>query len=116
MRCSTRTTPPSSRSCRCAARDVWKTAGPLEIGALFSAVSAVGVFGGPLAGKMSDRHGRAPVVCAGLGLAALGGGAFGHGGRGALHGRGFAWGFGVSVAGPALTALTNDVAPPARRG
>ena len=57
---------------RCA--DVWVTAGPLEIGALFSAVSAVGVFGGPLAGKMSDRHGRAPVVCAGLGLAALGGG------------------------------------------
>ena len=100
---------------RCA--DVWVTAGPLEIGALFSAVSAVGVFGGPLAGKMSDRHGRAPVVCAGLGLAALGGGGL------ALAdavepftAAFFAWGFGVSVAGPALTALTNDVAPPSRRG
>ena len=100
---------------RCA--DVWVTAGPLEIGALFSAVSAVGVFGGPLAGKMADRHRRAPVVCAGLGLAALGGGGL------ALAdavepftAAFFAWGFGVSVAGPALTALTNDVAPPSRRG
>ena len=100
---------------RCA--DVWVTAGPLEIGALFSAVSAVGVFGGPLAGKMSDRHGRAPVVCAGLGLAALGGGGLAMADAvEPFTAAFFAWGFGVSVAGPALTALTNDVAPPSRRG
>ena len=89
---------------RCA--DVWVTAGPLEIGALFSAVSAVGVFGGPLAGKMSDRHGRAPVVCAGLGLAALGGGGLALADAVAPTAAFFAWGFGVSVAGPAYAATT----------
>ena len=79
-------------------------------------MSAVGVFGGPLAGKCRTGTARAGRVC-GPRVGGVRWRRFGHGGRGgALHGSVFAWGFGVSVAGPALTALTNDVAPPARRG
>ena len=89
----------------------------MEIGALFSAVSAVGVIGGPLAGILSDRWGRAAVVGPGLGLAATGAACLALADRAdTLAAAFFLWGFGVSVAGPALNALTNDVAPAGRRG
>ena len=91
-------------------------AGPLEIGYLFSAVSALGILGGPLSGFLSDRCGRVAVVVPGLGLVSLGNAALAAAtDSSSLVFAAFVWGAGEAIAAPAIAALTADVAPPDHR-
>lgn len=92
-------------------------AGPLEIGYLFSAVSALGIVGGPLSGFISDRCGRVAVLAPGLGLVALGNALLAAAtDANTLILAAFVWGAGEAVAAPAVAALTADVAPANSRG
>lgn len=91
-------------------------AGPLEIGYLFSAVSAVGIVGGPLSGYVSDKFGRAAVICPGLAVCAVGDALLAVASDAtSLIVAAFVWGVGESVAAPAIAAVSADVAPDDRR-
>ncbi len=69
------------------------------------------------AGQLSDRLGRAPVVAAGMGLAALSLAILNAGGGpGALVTAGALYGLGFGAAQPALMAWTVDLVTPAERG
>ena len=116
MRCSTRTTPPSSRSCRCAAR-LGNRGAARDRGPVLGGVGGRRLRRAVGRQNVGPARARAGRVC-GPRVGCFRWRRFSAARRGgALHApRSSAWGFGVSVAGPALTALTNDVAPPARRG
>lgn len=90
-------------------------AGPLEIGYLFSAVSALGIIGGPLAGVVSDRYGRLAVIAPGFALVSLGNCLLASADAASLVPASFVWGLGEAFAAPAVAALTADVAPPPYR-
>lgn len=90
-------------------------AGPLEIGYLFSAVSALGIVGGPLAGIVSDRYGRLAVIAPGFALVSLGNCLLASADAASLIPAAFVWGLGEAFAAPAVAALTADVAPPPYR-
>jgi MFS family permease len=92
--------------------------GPLEIGALFSACSALGLVGGPLSGWLTDKLGdRVAVITPGLGVCAVGGlGMALANDPTTLVAAVFLWGAGEAIAGPAVAAYTADAAPDDQRG
>ncbi|RCX31196.1 MFS transporter [Thioalbus denitrificans] len=90
---------------------------PVHAGWLVTAYSLAYALGAPLFGPLSDRHGRVPILQAGLVLftlatAAL---AFAPDAVSALLLRGFA-GLGAAAITPTLFALLGDSVPPERRG
>ncbi|KAJ8609118.1 hypothetical protein CTAYLR_006057 [Chrysophaeum taylorii] len=87
-------------------------AGPLEIGYLFSVVSALGIVGGPLSGYLSDRFGRVAVIAPGLAICSLGNALLAVAPDAtSLVVASFVWGSGEALAAPAIAAATADVAP-----
>merc|ERR1719387_700292 len=99
-----------------AAQMVWG-AGPGEIGLLFSAVSSLGLLGGPVAGALSDRYGREALLAPGLMILGAGATTIGFANDfWSFTACAFVWGVGQSIVSPVLTGYAQDAAPDGRVG